>query len=206
MIYGNLWQGARLRTGAERTSETWATSGMDDAPLMVADVIPRTLSRINSPTPQHINDYPFTPFNNYIILPITRKIHSIHTHDLTKAYTRRTLIISFTKRTSWHLKTIEDNNMIRGDDPVTLVNEKHETQFPIRYIVAQPHELTRLRALVEPNNTATTGHWSTNRKRDSHTPRRWWQRRVTDDTKSSRAAPCQQQSKVKGVGRRHRLQ
>ena len=40
--------------------------------------------------------------------------------------------------------------MIRGDDPVTLVNEKHETQFPIRYIVAQPHELTRLRALVEP--------------------------------------------------------
>ena len=48
------------------------------------------------------------------------------------------------------MKTIEDNNMIRGDDPVTLVNEKHETQFRIRYIVAQPHELTRLRALVEP--------------------------------------------------------
>ena len=40
--------------------------------------------------------------------------------------------------------------MIRGDDLVTLVNEKHETQFPKRYIIAQPHELTRLRALVEP--------------------------------------------------------
>ena len=40
--------------------------------------------------------------------------------------------------------------MIRGDDPVTLVNEKHKTQFPIRYIVAQPHELTQLRAPVEP--------------------------------------------------------
>ena len=40
--------------------------------------------------------------------------------------------------------------MIRGDDPVTLVEEKHETQFPKRYIVAQLHELTRLRALVEP--------------------------------------------------------
>ena len=40
--------------------------------------------------------------------------------------------------------------MIRGNDPVTLVNEKHETQFPKRYKVAQPHELTRLRALVEP--------------------------------------------------------
>ena len=45
---------------------------------------------------------------------------------------------------------MEDNNIIRGDDPVTLVNEKHETQFPKRYIVAQPHELPRLRALVEP--------------------------------------------------------
>ena len=40
--------------------------------------------------------------------------------------------------------------MIRGDDLVTLVKEKHETQFPKRYIIAQPHELTRLRALVEP--------------------------------------------------------
>ena len=40
--------------------------------------------------------------------------------------------------------------MIRGDDPVALVNEWHETQFPKRYIVAQPHELTQLRALVEP--------------------------------------------------------
>ena len=46
--------------------------------------------------------------------------------------------------------TVEDNNMIRGDDLVTLVNEKHETQLPKYYIVAQPHELTRLRALVEP--------------------------------------------------------
>ena len=45
---------------------------------------------------------------------------------------------------------MEDNTMIRGDDPVTLVNEKHETQFHKRYIVAQPHELPRLRALVEP--------------------------------------------------------
>ena len=43
-----------------------------------------------------------------------------------------------------------EDNMIRGDDLVTLVNEKHETQFPKRYIIAQPHELTRLRALVEP--------------------------------------------------------
>ena len=40
--------------------------------------------------------------------------------------------------------------MIRGDDPVALVKEKHETQFPKHYIVAQPHELTRLRAPVEP--------------------------------------------------------
>ena len=40
--------------------------------------------------------------------------------------------------------------MLRGDDLVSLVNEKHETQFPKRYIVAQPHELTRLRAPVEP--------------------------------------------------------
>ena len=40
--------------------------------------------------------------------------------------------------------------MIRGDDPVTLVKEKHETEFPKCYMVAQPHELTRLRALVEP--------------------------------------------------------
>ena len=40
--------------------------------------------------------------------------------------------------------------MIRGDGLVTLVNEKHETQSPKRYIIAQPHELTRLRALVEP--------------------------------------------------------
>ena len=40
--------------------------------------------------------------------------------------------------------------MIRGDDPVMLVNEKHETQFPKRCVVAQPHELTRLRAPVEP--------------------------------------------------------
>ena len=40
--------------------------------------------------------------------------------------------------------------MIRDDDPVTLVKEKHETQFRKRYIVAQPHELTWLRAQVEP--------------------------------------------------------
>ena len=40
--------------------------------------------------------------------------------------------------------------MIRGDDPVTLVKEKHETHFPKHYIVAQPHEFTRLRAPVEP--------------------------------------------------------
>ena len=40
--------------------------------------------------------------------------------------------------------------MVRGDDPVTLVKEKHETQFLKRHIVARPHELTRLRALVEP--------------------------------------------------------
>ena len=40
--------------------------------------------------------------------------------------------------------------MIRGDDPVTPVKEKHETQFPKRYIIAQTLELTRLRALIEP--------------------------------------------------------
>ena len=40
--------------------------------------------------------------------------------------------------------------MIRGDDPFTLVKEKHETQFPKHYIVAQPHEFIRLRAPVEP--------------------------------------------------------
>ena len=68
----------------------------------------------------------------------------------TKAYTRRTLIKSFTKNTSWHFKTTEDNNMIRGDGPVTLVNEKHETQFLRCYIVAQLHKLTWLRALVKP--------------------------------------------------------
>ena len=45
-------------------------------------------------TPQHNNDYPFTPFNNCTILPITCQIHSVHMHDLTKAYTRRTLIKS----------------------------------------------------------------------------------------------------------------
>jgi len=45
---------------------------------------------------------------------------------------------------------MEDDNTIRGDDPVTLVKEKHETQFPKRYVVAEPHELSRLRALVEP--------------------------------------------------------
>ena len=62
--------------------------------------------------------------------------------------------------------------MLRGDDLVTLVNEKHETQFPKRYSIAQPHELIRLRALVEPV-TATTGHWSTKWKRDSsYTSRR----------------------------------
>ena len=31
-----------------------------------------------------------------------------------------------------------------------MVKEKHETQFPKRYVVAEPHELSRLRALVEP--------------------------------------------------------
>ena len=40
--------------------------------------------------------------------------------------------------------------MISGDDPVTLDKEKYETQFPKRYIVGQSHELTRLRAPVEP--------------------------------------------------------
>ena len=40
--------------------------------------------------------------------------------------------------------------MIRGNDPILLVKEKHETQFPKHYVVAQLHELTRLRALVEP--------------------------------------------------------
>ena len=30
------------------------------------------------------------------------------------------------------------------------LNKPRETQFPKRYIVAQQHELTRLRALVEP--------------------------------------------------------
>ena len=49
-----------------------------------------------------------------------------------------------------YIKAINNNNMISGGDPVTLVKEKHETQFPKRYIVAQPHELTRLRAPVEP--------------------------------------------------------
>ena len=39
--------------------------------------------------------------------------------------------------------------MVRGDDPVTLVKEKHETQFLKRYMVVQRDELTRLRTLVE---------------------------------------------------------
>ena len=64
------------------------------ASLVVADVIPPTLPRTNSPKPQHNKDYPFRPFNNYTILPTTRKIHSIHTRDLTKAY-----IQSFTRNT-----------------------------------------------------------------------------------------------------------
>ena len=38
--------------------------------------------------------------------------------------------------------------MIRGDDPVTLVKEKHNMQFPKSYIV-QLHKLTQLRAMVE---------------------------------------------------------
>ena len=84
------------------------------ASLMVADVISPTLSRTNSPTPQHNNDYPFTLFNNYTILNITRKIPCIHTHDLTKSYTRRTLIKSFTKNTLRHFRTMENNNMIRA--------------------------------------------------------------------------------------------
>ena len=74
---------------------------------MVADVIPPSPSgRTNSPTPQHNNDYPFKLFNNYTILPITRKIPSIHKHDFTKAYTRRTLIKSFTQK---YIMTFEDN-------------------------------------------------------------------------------------------------
>ena len=56
------------------------------------------------------------------------------------------------------------------------------------------------------SNTMTTGNWSPKWKRDSsHTLHRQWQRRVTDDTKSSRAAPCQQQNTMKGADRRHRL-
>ena len=79
-----------------------------------------------------------------------------------------------------------------------------ETQFPKCYIIAQPYELTS-----RTNNTVTTGKWSLKWKRDSsHTPCRQWQRqrRVTDDTKSSWATPCQQQNTMKSAERRHRLQ
>ena len=31
-----------------------------------------------------------------------------------------------------------------------MTQSQHETQFPKRYVVAEPHELSRLRALVEP--------------------------------------------------------
>ena len=64
------------------------------ASLMVADVIPPTLSRTNSPTSEH-NDYPFKSFNTHTTLPITRKTHAIHTYDLSKAYKRKILIKSF---------------------------------------------------------------------------------------------------------------
>ena len=40
--------------------------------------------------------------------------------------------------------------MERCDDPVTMVKESMKAQFPKHYIIAQPHELTQLRALVEP--------------------------------------------------------
>ena len=66
-------------------------SSITVASLMVADIIIPTLSCTNSPASQHSNDYPFKPFNNHTVLLNTRKTHSIHTHDLIKAYTRRTL-------------------------------------------------------------------------------------------------------------------
>ena len=119
------------------------------ASLMFADVIPPTLSCTNSPTSQHSNDYTFKPFSNHSILLITHKTHSIHTQDLIKPYTQRTLIKSFTIHRDV-LKTIADNNMERCDDPVTMVKESMKAQFPKHYIIAQPHELTQLRALVEP--------------------------------------------------------
>ena len=50
---------------------------------------PSHISPTNSPTPQHNNEEPFKPFNNHTAIPITRKTHSIHTHDLTKIYTSR---------------------------------------------------------------------------------------------------------------------
>ena len=52
--------------------------------------------------------------------------------------------------------------MTRGDDPVTLVKEKHEMQFPKSYMVAQLHKLTQRRAMVEPvtQRRQDTGPWS----------------------------------------------
>ena len=91
------------------------------ASLMVADVIPPTLSRTNSPTSEH-NDYPFKSFNNHTTLPITRKTHAIHTYDLSKAYKRKILIKSFAIH---HDISQPWRTILRqwSDHPVTLVKE-----------------------------------------------------------------------------------
>ena len=96
--------------------------------------------------------------------------------------------------------------MIRGDDPVTLVNEKHETQFHKRYIVAQPHELPRLRAPVEP----------VTQRRQNTGPRSGSVTEVTPSSMMTKTghrrhqvvtcSPVPATEQVKGVGRRHRLQ
>ena len=77
------------------------------ASLMVAVVIPRTLSRTDFPARQHNNEKPFKPFSNYITPPITRKTRPFHTHDLTKIHTWKVPITY----TSCHFTTADSNTL-----------------------------------------------------------------------------------------------
>ena len=127
---------------------------------MVADVIPPTLSSTNSPTSQNNKHYRFKPFNNHTILLITCKTHSIHTHDLTKACTRKTLIKSFTIYRDVS-KTIADNNMKRGDDPVTMVKESMNDTVPQTLYGSSAARAHSVNSTGRTSDTATTGNWST---------------------------------------------
>ena len=77
------------------------------ASLVVADVIPPTLSRTDFPARQHNNEKPFKSFNNYITPPITRKTRLFHTHDLSNEYTWKVPITN----TSCHFTTADSNTL-----------------------------------------------------------------------------------------------